>query len=114
MKRFLFIIFIALFSFISSCSQQENGYLIGAQSADGMTIYLSYQWKRYGSATATVNFVSGGYSDRQLPADITSTGLTIFRYSWGSTITVSILEIEGSKAVYKNYTVDATGKITKL
>ena len=115
MKQFLiFIIFRTLSGLLCSCSQQEVGYLIGAQSADGMSLYIGYQWNRYGSATATVNFVSGGYSDRQLPADITSTGLTIFRYSWGSTVTVSILEIDGSKAVYKNYSIDPTGKITKL
>lgn len=112
MKRF--IIFICFSLVLVSCSQQEVGYMVGTQSADGMAVYIAYQWNRYGSATATVNFVSGGYSDRQLPADITSSGITIFRYSWGSTVTVTVLEIDGSKAVYKNYSIDQSGRITKL
>ena len=112
MKRF--IIFICFSLVLVSCSQQEVGYMVGTQSADGMAVYIAYQWNRYGSATATVNFVSGGYSDRQLPADITSSGITIFRYSWGSTVTVTVLEIDGSKAVYKNYSIDQSGRIMKL
>lgn len=113
MKRFLiFIIFICLG--LASCSQQENGYLVCAQSADGLSLFVGYQWIRYGSATATVYYVSGGVADRALPADITTSGLTIYRQSWGTTITLSVLEIDGSKAVYKNYSIDQSGKITKL
>ena len=115
MKKYLvFLMFIISIFLLASCSQQEAGYLIGAQSADGMSLYIGYQWNRYGSATATICYVSGGVADRSLPADVTSTGLTIFRYSWGSTVIVTVLEIDGSKAVYKNYSIDPTGKITKL